>query len=180
MTTVLSANRGIPKAPFIADIDAWMLKEENNSIEDVLNTLQEQLSKYKFMFAHLEQRQKMLQGKLPEIQKSIDAIELIVRQQSTDQDLLVEFEHADTLYVKACVPVGTTRVNLWLGANVMVEYNTDEALTLLHEKQTNTEKTIVELDQDLLYLKEQITTMEVTIARVYNWNVKKTRLSRSK
>jgi len=50
--------------------------------------------------------------------------------------LLVDFAISDQVFAKAKVPV-TDSVNLWLGANVMLEYPLDEARDLLasHERQ---------------------------------------------
>ena len=44
--------------------------------------------------------------------------------------LLVDFAISDQVYAKAKVPV-TDSVNLWLGANVMLEYPLEEARDLL-------------------------------------------------
>ena len=67
------------------------------------------------------------------------------------------------------------KVCLWLGANVMLEYSRAEAMDLTkanlgaaREKQ----KTIVD---DMGYLRDQITTTEVNMARVFNWDVKERR-----
>lgn len=60
----------------------------------------------------------------------------------------------------------------------MVEYNCQEAIELLTEKLSNANNNIEELAKDLGYLREQITTMEVNIARVYNWNVKRAQQSK--
>jgi prefoldin alpha subunit len=174
MTSALSpptvSNSGIPQAIFIDDVDAWILK--HNTIEKTLDDLQEQLGKYKFMFEHFEQRKKALNEKLIEIRRSIEAIQRIEHSNSIEKEDLIEFEHADTLYTKAYVPP-TGKVNLWLGAGMMVEYSTTEAINLLKEKKNSIEQNIESLEQDLVYLKEQITTTEVNIARVFNWNVKK-------
>lgn len=44
--------------------------------------------------------------------------------------LLVDFAISDQVFAKAKVPV-TSTVNLWLGANVMLEYPLEEAKELL-------------------------------------------------
>lgn len=44
--------------------------------------------------------------------------------------LLVDFAISDQAYAKAKIPV-TDSVNLWLGANVMLEYPLEEAKSLL-------------------------------------------------
>ena len=48
-------------------------------------------------------------------------------------------------------------------ANVMVEYPVEEAETLLDSKLTAAQTSLKQVDEDLAYLKEQITTMEVEL-----------------
>jgi prefoldin subunit 5 len=57
----------------------------------------------------------------------------------------------------------------------MIEYSIDEALELLTDKLSHAKKSLQVVHEDLDYLREQITTMEVNIARVYNWDVKQRR-----
>lgn len=80
------------------------------------------------------------------------------------------FELNDTLYAKAEVPP-TDEVYLWLGANVMLAYPLDEATTLLSDKLSAAQKSLDNCDEDLDFLREQVTTLEVATARVYNWDV---------
>ena len=54
----------------------------------------------------------------------------------------------------------------------MVEYSVTEAYKLLQDKIAQAEKSTAVVQDDLEFLREQITTMEVNIARVYNWDVK--------
>lgn len=75
---------------------------------------------------------------------------------------------SDNIWAKAKIPNTTGKVGLWLGANVMVEYNFQDALALLAKNLSNAQTKLAETDDDLDYLKEQLTTMEVNIARVYN------------
>ena len=44
---------------------------------------------------------------------------------------------SDNVWAKAKIPNETGRVGLWLGANVMVEYNFEEALKLLEKNLSN-------------------------------------------
>ena len=66
------------------------------------------------------------------------------------------------------MPNDTGKVGLWLGANVMVEYNFSEAIILLNKNLKNAEAKLKESDDDIDFLKDQITTSEVNMARVYN------------
>lgn len=62
----------------------------------------------------------------------------------------------------------------------MLEYPVAEAAELLTSKLETALKTLGNTDEDLVYLRDQITTMEVNTARVYNWDVKQRRLARAK
>lgn len=66
------------------------------------------------------------------------------------------FELNDTLYAKAHVPP-TEEVYLWLGANVMLAYPIDEAETLLEGKLSGAQQTLANCEEDLDFLREQIT-----------------------
>ena len=57
----------------------------------------------------------------------------------------------------------------------MLEYPLKEADSLLKEKQSSAQTSLIQAKEDLVFLREQITTMEVNIARVYNWDVKQRR-----
>lgn len=61
----------------------------------------------------------------------------------------------------------------------MLEYPVDEAADLLSSKLEAASKTLKNAEEDLSYLRDQITTMEVNTARVYNWDVKQRRLARA-
>lgn len=54
----------------------------------------------------------------------------------------------------------------------MLEYPLLEAQALLTEKLTTARLTLEQVTEDLQFLREQITTMEVNMARVYNYDVK--------
>jgi len=80
------------------------------------------------------------------------------------------FELNDTLFAKALV-APTEEVYLWLGANVMLSYPLPEAETLLESKLSAAQTSMTNCEEDLDFLREQITTLEVATARVYNWDV---------
>ena len=53
----------------------------------------------------------------------------------------------------------------------MVEYTYVEALKLLAKNLANAEAKIAETEKDLDFLKDQLTTTEVNLARIYNQGV---------
>jgi hypothetical protein len=54
----------------------------------------------------------------------------------------------------------------------MLEYTSEEAKDLLSTKLEAAKTSLVQVIEDLEFLREQITTMEVNTARVYNYDVK--------
>lgn len=79
-------------------------------------------------------------------------------QANPDTDLETNFELNDTLYARASVsPTDMEEVYLWLGANVMLAYPLDEAENMLAEKLTAAESSLAHCEEDLEFLREQIT-----------------------
>ncbi|KAI8613897.1 Prefoldin alpha-like protein [Chytriomyces sp. MP71] len=134
------------------------------------------IAKYKTMETHLAQRRRGLESKIPEIKKTLDMVLFIMAKADADEQITTEFEINDTLWVNAKIE-NTKTVCLWLGANVMLEYETGEARDLLTEKLGTAKLTLDQVKEDLTFLKEQITTMEVNFSRVHNWDVKMRRES---
>ena len=74
-----------------------------------------------------------------------------------------------------CVSLNVTpdgTVCLWLGANVMVEYPYDEAIDILELSLKNAKTRADICAEDLDMLRDQIITVEVNMARVFNFDVK--------
>jgi prefoldin subunit 5 len=83
---------------------------------------------------------------------------LCLVQANPDTDLETNFELNDTLYARASVsPTDMEEVYLWLGANVMLAYPLDEAETMLADKLTAAESSLAHCEEDLEFLREQIT-----------------------
>jgi hypothetical protein len=60
----------------------------------------------------------------------------------------------------------------------MLSYPIPTAVTLLTQRLDSAETNLTQLVSDMEWLKEQITVMEVNVARVYNWDVKNRREAR--
>ena len=60
----------------------------------------------------------------------------------------------------------------------MLSYTLEEAEELLQSKLTAAEHNLSNVDEDLEFLREQTTVMEVNTARVYNWDVRRRREQR--
>ncbi|XP_046670526.1 prefoldin subunit 3 [Homalodisca vitripennis] len=164
---------GIPEANFVDDVDAFMaLPENSGAVDTVLKKLDEQHSKYKFMELNLASKRKRLRLQIPDLEHSLKMIKMLQKQQNSPEDFEAQFLLSDQVYMKAVVPP-TDKVCLWLGANVMLEYTLDDAMALLVKNIETAKKNLSHVEHDLDFLRDQFTTTEVNMARVYNWDVKR-------
>ncbi|KAF2096513.1 Prefoldin, subunit 3 [Rhizodiscina lignyota] len=168
--------RGIPLAPFVDKVEDYVASRAE--VEGTLKSFQEMISKYQFMQVNTQRRAQGLREKIPDISKTLETVRFFKARQPDSEPLETTFELNDTLYAKAMVPP-TEEVYLWLGANVMLSYPLDEAESLLESKLSAAEESLSNCDEDLDFLREQITTMEVATARVYNWDVQQRRKERN-
>ncbi|WWC67726.1 uncharacterized protein I206_101638 [Kwoniella pini CBS 10737] len=196
--------RGIPKAPFVADVDEYV-GGKDAEIQSTMKKFEETTAKYRYMEISLQQRRKALLTKIPDIEQTLQVVNFLqIRRKkslgekveeeklSDDEDDLDDleeedegkkkeneplktlFELNDTLYAEAQIEE-TGQVGLWLGANIMLMYPLQEAIDLLSNKLQTAKKSHEETVEDLEFLREQITIMEVNFARVHNWDVKRRR-----
>lgn len=125
-----------------------------------------------------------LQIKIPDIEKNLSIIKLIKskkqEEQESQNEIITNYELNDTLYSKAIIDVkNLNSVYLWLGAEVMLEYNLNDATDLLNERLLKNQEQLKIITEDLEFLKENITTMEVNTARLYNWDVERRKNSKT-
>ncbi|CAH3023312.1 unnamed protein product, partial [Porites evermanni] len=172
-------HRGIPEALFLEDVDEFMKKSGHDTAESVLKDLDEQHQKYKFMELNLLARKKRLQIQVPDLNSSLEMVKLLSSKKGSSKPLQSRFLLSDQVYCTADVPP-TEKVMLWLGANVMLEYSIEEAEALLSKNLNTAQKSLTEIEEDLGFLRDQYTTTEVNMARVYNWEVKKRQAQKSR
>ncbi|CAG2118996.1 unnamed protein product, partial [Medioppia subpectinata] len=168
-----SNSLGIPYAEFVSDVDAFMSRTENDSnATQVLKRLDESHTKYRFMEQNLMQKKRRLKKQIPDIETTIDVLKLVKHRRDNKQETETHFMLSDQVYMRSTIPA-TDKVCLWLGANVMLEYTIEEAEVLLTKNYDTANKNLQQIETDLDFLRDQITTTEVNMARVYNWDVKR-------
>ncbi|XP_060887756.1 prefoldin subunit 3 [Labrus mixtus] len=166
---------GIPEAVFVEDVDSFMKQPGNETADSALRKLDEQYQKYKYMELNLSQKKLRLKSQIPQITQTLEILRHMQKKKETTEPMETHFLLGNNVYCKASVPP-TNKVCLWLGANVMLEYDIDEAQALLEKNLSTASRNLETLEDDLDFLRDQFTTTEVNMARVYNWAVK----SRSK
>lgn len=169
--------RGIPEAPFIEKVEDFI--KNPSDFEMVFGKFQEHLSKYKFMLESKNSTIKQLDTRIPDIENTLKICKTMhATDDDDDSDLEdnddkktfeMNYQLNDTLYTRAVA--NPEKVGLWLGADIMMEYTLEEAIELLTKKLKDVTTSSETAKEDAEYLREQITTMEVNCARLYNWDV---------
>jgi len=168
---------GVPKVDFLENVDAFMNKAENESAEAVLKRQEELHQKFKFMEYNMNTKKTRLKNQIPDIKSSLDIVKHLKVKKDNTEPLSTRFLLSDNVYAKAVVPP-TEKVCLWLGANVMLEYEIQEAEEVLLKNHDAAKKSLGQVEEDLLFIRDQMTTLEVNMARVYNWDVKRRQAER--
>ena len=169
ITEPTTDTKKIPKVVFIDNIEAWVEKYTDDALFAKINELYQ---KYKFMEQNLHRQRQSLYVKLPDIKKTLEMVAMLkTRHESEDKEISTNFLLSDNIWAKAKVPNTNGKVGLWLGANVMVEYSFAEAIGLLGKNLVNAEAKIKETEDSIDFLKDQLTTTEVNLARIYNQGV---------
>ena len=145
--------------------------EQDKAADLVMRELQEKFQTFKLLESRLLQSRARMMGKVPHIEKAIEMVALLLEKETSAEQITVDFELSDQVYTKATINKGTQTVYLWLGANVMVEYSLTEAKGLLEQNRINANANIANHEKDLNFVRDSITTLEVSLARVYNWDV---------
>ncbi|KAH3759872.1 Prefoldin, subunit 3 [Pelomyxa schiedti] len=170
-------------AKYIEDVGAYI--EAAGGAEQAIRTLQSSYETLKSLEASHTHRRASLMEKIPHIEDTLKAIEFLQEQRQIIQQkkpkgtasakavsgVEVTYELSSNVSAHATV-VNPTVCNLWLGANVMMEYSLEEAHALLSNNREQAKALVEGIDADLAVIKDSIVTTEVNMARVYNWDVK--------
>merc|ERR1719402_1637109 len=149
MTTAIEKPSSLdaPQAEFVEDVDEYMKRPDNESAEAVLRRLEESHSKYKYMEAQVGAKKARLKTQVPSIKTTLDIVRHMKGRESAEP-LVTSFQLSDQLYTKATIPP-TEKVCLWLGANVMLEYDINEAEDMLDKNHTAALESLRVAEDDL-------------------------------
>ena len=120
-----------------------------------------------------------LKQKVPELEKSLTLVRaLLEKKEAGETTGMTRYSLTDAVYGRAQIDYTVGTVNLWLGANVMLEYTYEDAISFLEHKLESAKKDLQGTTEDLTFLRDQIVTAEVNMSRLYNWDVKRKRASK--
>jgi prefoldin subunit 5 len=119
--------------------------------------------------------------KIPDIEKSLVLVKTLQqkKKEQEEQDgafvVTTRYNLCDNVYGKAEVDTSVGIVNLWLGANVMLEYTYSEAIDFLQQNLSSAQTEFQSVQEDLALVRDQIVTSEVSMSRIFNWDVRRKR-----
>eukprot|EP00539_Tryblionella_compressa_P000980 CAMPEP_0178742454 /NCGR_PEP_ID=MMETSP0744-20121128/5689_1 /TAXON_ID=913974 /ORGANISM="Nitzschia punctata, Strain CCMP561" /LENGTH=207 /DNA_ID=CAMNT_0020395409 /DNA_START=70 /DNA_END=693 /DNA_ORIENTATION=+ len=168
--------RGIPVVKFIEDVDAFANSFSPPATAELLIGAYSELhSKFKTFETSLTQKKNNFKLKVPDIEKSLALVKNLQSKKEAGESAITRYNLADNVYGKAEVDTSVGIVNLWLGANVMLEYTYEEAIDFLALNLDNAKTESKIVNEDLAFVRDQIVTSEVSMTRIFNWDVRKKR-----
>jgi prefoldin subunit 5 len=157
---------GIPKVVFEEDPGRLVLP--GKTIEESILHYRDLTQKFRFLEANLEERLSRTDAKKSELDQNLRVIRMLQRLDKVEQ-VDVDFELGDSLYARGTLSnPSQCKVHLWLSSGAMVVYSPGEAETMLADRLQDTKSLLEKIGEEQRYLKEQITTAEVNMARLYN------------
>lgn len=115
------------------------------------------------------------QLKIPDLEKSLSLVQNLQKKGESGETTSTRYNLADNVYGKAEVDCSVGIVNLWLGANVMLEYTYQEAIDFLTLNLETARTESATVNEDLAFVRDQVVTSEVSMTRIFNWDVRKRR-----
>jgi prefoldin subunit 5 len=161
--------RGIPTAKFMDNVEEFLA---DVTPESALGALHELYGKYKFMEQSFEKTKQSYKMKIPDLMNTIEHVKMLIKKKEGGDEMYTNYNLTDTIYTRAKLDVEEGKVFLWIGANIMVEYNFNEALEMLQIQVKGTEDKLAEINEDLFALRGNSITVEVNMARIINHGVK--------
>lgn len=167
--------RGIPKALFI-DLNDTKI---TSNLELTVANVQQNLQKYEYMLKSKDQQLKSITDITKDIKTNSKVIDTLITQNADDSDdedgefQDIQYELEDGLFAFASIPKKSTTntVSLWLGSGILMEFTYEEAQQILSEKSAVYTNKINEIMEDIEFLREQITTLQVNMSKVYNYSI---------
>jgi len=166
----------IPAVKFIDDVDLFADSfSPPASAEILIGAYSELHSKFKTFETSLTQKRQNYDLKIPDIEKSLALVKNLLSKKEDGVSITTRYSLADNVYGKAEVDTSVGIVNLWLGANVMLEYTYEEATDFLTHNLESAREEFKTVKEDLGFVRDQIVTSEVSMTRIFNWDVRRKR-----
>ncbi|CAD5207888.1 unnamed protein product [Bursaphelenchus xylophilus] len=162
--------QGVPKADVIEDVPEY-LKRKGLELDAATKEIQELYGKYKTVENAIQERRSRLLANLPDFENSLNYIETAkAAKEKGKTELRMLYKLDENAYQRAKID-DLEKVVLLLGSNTFAEFTLDEAKELLTSNINGINRVMELLKEELNWVRDQITTCEVSIAHLYNYGV---------
>ncbi|CDW56163.1 Prefoldin subunit 3 [Trichuris trichiura] len=160
----------LPVCNLIEDIDHYITLNGEGLPKLAIQRFESTMEQYKECEERLREHRARLILRKEEIATSLKLCDLLEKAGEECRHVRMQFPLCDNVQVRASVPP-TDRVILMLGASTMVEFTFDEARQHLQKETERITAKLAELESRMDFLREQITVMELNVARIRNYVV---------
>jgi TPP-dependent indolepyruvate ferredoxin oxidoreductase alpha subunit len=108
-----------------------ILKDDVSDVSSIVAALQKQRDQFDLMEKTKLHKKENLKKKIPEISKTLEAVEFLKKKKEDDEDVNTHFQIAENIYVNAKVNK-TDNVALWLGVSTLTLHLLNTNLYLHH------------------------------------------------
>ncbi|CEF67782.1 Prefoldin subunit 3 [Strongyloides ratti] len=164
------ARSGIPPAEIIEDVEEFLSKNKDIKAEDAHQKLQNDYRKYKILESEMKALKEKITENLPDYEQAKQVINFLKMKKANNETLKTSYKLTDEVYQHAEVEDLDSFV-LYMGAYVMVEYPLDEGEEFINKNIAAINQRISEIDEELEYILNQITIVEVSTAHFINYMI---------
>uniref|UniRef100_A0A0K0DXM0 Prefoldin subunit 3 n=1 Tax=Strongyloides stercoralis TaxID=6248 RepID=A0A0K0DXM0_STRER len=161
---------GIPPAEIIEDVEEFLSKNKDLKVEDAHQKLQNDYRKYKILESEMKASKEKIIENLPDYEQAKQVIKFLKMKKANNETLKTSYKLTDEVYQHAEVEDLDSFV-LYMGAYVMVEYPLDEGEEFINKNIAAINQRINEIDEELEYILNQITIVEVSTAHFINYMI---------
>jgi protein gp37 len=87
----------VPQAVFVEDVTELL---KNRTSASVIQELGDKLQQYKLVESQLLTRRARLKSKLPELQKALDIVKLLISKEDQEDPILLDYGLSDQVYAR--------------------------------------------------------------------------------
>ena len=177
-----------PVVDFVEDVEAF-LGRERAAAEAVIAEMQGLHQTFKARMERLVAERDATEEKVPSYVETLEMVRMLRRKlvDEAEDGVDVRYLLADGVWADAVVPspakshaelggIEGGGVCLWLGSNTMMEFSYDEAEKLLQRTVDTCRETVAARSEEIEFVKSQLTLLEVSMSRFYNFDIRRRRL----
>ncbi|KAL0237337.1 hypothetical protein PCE1_000734 [Barthelona sp. PCE] len=158
----------ITAMPFIESVETFV---EAVGIEKALSFFNDLIARHKTAEVRTLSSLKSVHVMIPKLEGDYQTVQDLKKKHEAEDKFDIQYMLTDDLYSTATIDPSKDSIYFWLGAKTMVEFTYDEAMDLLQDQIAKNKEIREKLQEELDFHKKQITMGEVSMSRLFNYDV---------